>query len=804
MNLWADLSFGARMLWKRPGMTIAALLTLALGIGASSAVLTLIHSVILTPLPYSDPGRLVRVYESLPQFGWPQFSFSWPDYKDFRDRNRSFEEVAAYVPSSFSFAQRDTPEVIHGAAVTSSFWHLLGVTPSLGRTFLPDEDRVGDGAPVVILSDAVWARLFSRAPDVVGKNVIINNKPYQVIGVLKQEFHLHNNEEVWVPLGPDTPDKQRGNHGTTVFARLRKGVSLNSAASEATALAAQIAHQEAGDEDLRDIVLVTFNDWLVGADFRRALWLLAGAVGFVLLIAYSNVANLLLARAADRRREMAVRLALGATVGRLVRQLLVESSLIAALGGALGIVVGYWCIEGLKAFGGGRIPRLDQVALDSTIYIATFLLALICGIIFGAAPALRAARSNVQENLRTAGRSDSAGRGRDTLRSFLVVNEVALSLILFVGAGLLIRSYWIVANKTPGFESQNLVAARLNLPETHFTNRTESMGALNRLLERLHALPGVQNAAYADYVPFHEGVVSMEILFPGRAVTSSVAPSSDYRNVSAGFLETLGVPLLSGRTISAQDVAESRLVAVVSREFARLYFPDRDPLGQQFHPGGDAKDPPVTIVGVVGDAANSALENKPGAMMYFAGGQFTRFRATSLLVRGTAPASQVAGAIREAVHTEDPAIAVSNIQQMDAMVSASLTGRRFNLLLLDAFAGLAVMLAAVGVFGVMSYGVSQRTQEFGIRMALGAQRKDILQLTFSYGAKLVATGLVIGLSGALALTRLMSTMLYGINAQDPWTFLSVSIFFAAVAALACWIPARRASSVDPNICLKYE
>jgi putative ABC transport system permease protein len=802
-TFWQDVRYSLRMLRRGRWFTVIAVLTLALGIGAGSAILTLIRSVILNPLPYRDPARLVRLYESLPKFGWTYFTFSWPDYVDFRARNRGFEAVGACIPGNFNLMLKDRPEMVRGARANSSFWQALGIAPQRGRTFTSEDDR-GPGAPLVVLSDALWQRLFARDPEIVGKPITVNDRPFTVAGVMPVGFELSGHEEIWLTLGPDTADNGRGNHGITVVGRLKSGVSLAAATEDAKAVSAQLEKDHPGSNEGESILLVSITDWLVAKDFRRALWLLAGAVAFLLLIACSNVANLLLARASERRTEMAVRSALGARPMRLARQLLTESAMLSLLGGGLGAIVGAWCVAALKAFGGNSIPRLQHVSPDVAVFAATILIALLCGLTFGLAPAFRAARTDLNSDLKLSGRACAASRGKDLLRSLLVVSEVALSLVLLAGAGLLIRSYWLAVSINPGFPAQNLLTARFNVPRARYADPDQAIALLARVNARARALPGVQQAGFTDYAPFHDGNPSMEVYLEGRPATSANEPaSSGYRDVSPGYLEALGVPLLSGRTFTDRDSLPSApIVVVVSRAWTNRFFPGQDAVGRQFHPGDPAAKA-LTIIGVVGDAAYSNIEELPGPLMYFPP-QNQGYQAATFVVRSTAPTDQVVAALRDALRAEDPTLPLYGVQQMDALISTSLTGRKFNLLLLGSFAGLALLLAIGGVFGVVSYNISQRTQEIGIRMALGAQPRDILHLMLGQGMLPVVAGLGLGLAGALLLTRLLSGFLYAIPAHDPATYAGVAILFILIALVACALPARRAARLDPNAALRNE
>jgi putative ABC transport system permease protein len=801
-TLWQDIRHSFRVLAKGRGTTALAVLTLTLGIGACSAILTLVRSVVLNPLPYREPGQLVRLYESLPQFGWNNFTFSWPDYIDFRERNHSFQAVGAYVPGTFNLALKDRAEIAHGARVTSSFFDAVGVTAERGRTFSSPED-LGKGADVAVLSDSLWQRFFARDAEIVGKTFTIDDRPTIIVGVMPPDFELHNQEEIWLTLGPERGDNGRGNHGITVVGRLKPGVPLNVAAEDAKSVAGRLEKEFPGSNEGEGIQLVSFTDWLVTKDFRRALWLLSGAVAFLLLITGSNIANLLLARSSQRRTEMAIRSALGATPVRLMSQLLTESAMLSGIGGVLGVFAGAWLIYALKLFGSTRIPRLQQVTLDMGVFAATMALALICGLVFGLAPALRVARADVNSDLKQSGRTGSAGRPKDYLRSLLVVSEVTLSFVLLAGAGLLMHSYWLAVNVNPGFNAQNLLTARFSLPRPPYSDPAKTVAMLARVQERVGTIPGVDRVGFTDYAPFHDSNPMMEVHLDGEGQSANHAPaSSAYRDVSPGYLEALGVPLLAGRTFTANDTATAPPVAVVSRAFAQRFFPG-GAIGKVFHPG-DPKEKPVSIIGVAGDAAHLNIEEPAGPMFYLTALQNQWFQAATYIVRSSAPNDQVTNGIREALRVEDPALALFGVQQMDALIANSFTGRKFNLLLLGSFAGLALLLAVGGIFGVVSYTVTQRTQEIGIRMSVGAEPSDILRLMVGQGMLPVAIGLGLGILGALSLTRLMSSLLYSIPAHDPLTYVAVSTVFVAAALLACALPAYRAAHIDPMVALRRD
>jgi putative ABC transport system permease protein len=798
---WQDLRYSLRVLAKGRGFTLLVVFTLVLGIGACSAILTLLRKVIHDPLPYREPARLVRLYENLPQFGWTNFTFSWPDYADFRARNRSFLDIGAYVPGNFNVMVKDQPEMLRGARVSSSFFHVLDVNPQRGRV-LSSEDDVGAGSNVVVLSDAVWRRLFAHDPEAVGRVINVNDRSFTVVGVMPPDFKLNNEEEIWTTIGSDNADG-RGNHGVTVVGRLMPGVALSTATLDAKLVAAQLEKEYPETNGGESILPVSLSDWLVPAGFRRSLWLLAGAVALLLLVACSNVANLLLTRATERRTEMAVRSALGATPGRLARQLLTESAMLAAISGVLGVLFGAWCIDALKAFGHNRIPRLEHVGLDAGVFSLTMLIALLCGVGFGLAPALRMKRVELISDLKHSDRSGSVGRRKDVLRSVLVIGEVALSLILLSGAGLLIRSYWLAVNVNPGFVAQNVLTARFNVPRSHYPDRKQIGSLLVRLQNRARAIPGVDRVGFTDYAPFHDGSPSIEVYVDPQSPNIANSPaSSDYRDVSPGYLEALGVPLLAGRTITMQDSVGVPAVSVVSRGFAQRFFSDGEAVGKEFHPG-DPTEKPVTIVGVVGDVAHSNVEEIPNPVVYFSGLQRQGYQAVTFVLRGFVPAGQIASGFREILHAEDPALPLYGVQQMDALISTSLSDSKFNLLLLGSFAGLALLLASSGIFGVVWHSVTQRTKEIGIRMALGAQPSDILRLVIGQSMLPVGSGICIGVVGALWLTRLMSSLLYGIASNDPETFVGVTIAFAILAILACALPAYSATRLNPLDALRW-
>ncbi|MGH9796190.1 MAG: ABC transporter permease, partial [Candidatus Acidiferrales bacterium] len=690
-NWIADLLYSLRLLRKSPGFTLAAMLTLALGIGANAAVFSILNAVMLRPLPFPEPERLVRLWESNPQRGWPFFSASQPNFLDWRERNRSFERLAASSGWTFNLSGVDEPERISGLRVSHDFFPLLGAQPALGRNFLPEEDAAGASARVVLMTHGLWQRRFGADPAIVGKTVRLNELQYTVIGVLPQDFRWGAND-LFIPLMADR-NQNRSDHRLSVFGRLKTGVTLPQAHAEMEAVAGQLAQQYPDSNGGWTVRARSFYDWLIPEESRSAIYVLLGAVALVLLIACANVANLMLARATARRREIAIRTAMGASGARLVRQLLTESVLLAMLGGAAGLLFAYWGLELAGVTSGDTLPRADEISLDYRVLLFTLGVSLLTGILFGLAPALQASRTDLNETLKESGRS-SAAAVRNRTRSVLVVTEVALSLVLLVGVGLLLRSFGELLQVQPGYNTQNLLTANISLPDGKYPTEKEFVAFHTQLLARLRALPGVQAASLASGIPMDRGGTSMEVHIQGRPTADGQQPSAQWRLVAPGYFEAMGIPLLAGRDLNQFDLAPgSRQLrgAVISEEMARRYWPNEDPVGRQFHPWATS-NPPVTIVGVAGNVRMFGLEAEPDPVVYlnFAAGTWNPM---TIVMRTESDPRGYANALRAEVRALDASLPLASIRTMDDLVERSLAPRRFNMTLLGIFGGVALVLA---------------------------------------------------------------------------------------------------------------
>lgn len=805
-TLWQDLRYGLRMLLKRPGFTAVAVLTLALGIGANTAIFSVVSALLLRPLPYAQPERLVWIDELSPQHtGEP---IPGPHFLEWAEQHQTLERLAAYGEQNLTLTGAGEPERLECGRVSAEFFPTLGVRPFLGRNFLPDEDQPGRDR-VMIISHSLWQRRFNSDPGMIGQPVSLDDQSYLVIGVLPADFRFFEPFELWTPLALDA-QQERGNQMISmlsVIARLKSGVTREQAQAELETIARSYESTKGqnmpffGDNRVR---LTPLHEQLV-ANVRLALLVLLGAVGLILLIACANVANLLLARATTRQKEVAIRAALGASRWRVIRQMLTESLLLACCGGALGLVLALWVTDLLGAlslasmFGG--ISHLAQVGIDFRVLIFTLLVSLVTGLLFGLAPAFQCSRTNLSESLKEGWKGSSFHRG--ALRHRLLVTEVALTVVLLAGAGLLVRSFLNLRQIRPGFQPENLLTLRVSLPRPRYQERLQRMQFYRRVLQRISSLPGVESVGAINHLPLTDFSFAAMVRVEGRLGSASENQKmTPLGQVSSDYFRVMGIPLRTGRVFDERDTAESPSAVVINEALARQLFPDKDPLGKRLivpgAPGGVA-----AVVGIVGNVRHKGLDQEVTAEAYIPYLQNPP-GAMTLVIRSAADPLNLTGAVREVVRAVDKDQPVHDVQTMEQRLSGSVASRRFNLLLFGAFALLALTLAAVGVYGVMAYSVTQRTHEIGIRMALGAQPGDVVRLVISQGIKLTLTGIVIGLVASFALTRLISSMLLGVSATDPATYVAVASLLTGVALLACYIPARRATKVDPVIALRYE
>ena len=792
-----DGRYAVRQLTKSPGFAAVAILTMALGIGATSAMFSVINGVLLRPLPFPDSDALVRVNEIVPQYG--SFSVAPASFLDWRAQSTSFEQIVALTSGDATFNGADGPERIVSAAVSWDFFDLLRTQPILGRTFRAEEDLPGKN-DVIVLSHNMWQRRFGGDQNVVGRAITLSGRPATIVGVMPSGFGFPGTAEYWFPIALNPSKASRGGHFLAVFARLKPGVSVSQAGAEMKTIAERLAKQypeSSADESAEVIPLL---EQIVG-NIRQPLFALLAAVGVVVLIACVNVANLLLVRAAVREKEIAIRTALGAGRGRLVRQMLAESLILSVAGGALGVLLAYLAIKPIQTLSAGSIPRVQSVSIDAAVLLFAFGVSVITGIIFGLAPAWQASRGGVAAVMKEGGRSSATGGGRWTRGTLLVV-EVALSLVLLVGAALLLRSFARLTNVDPGFRPDNVLAFRVSLPAVSYPEDHNRVAFFENLLARLETHPQIRSAGMVQTLPMR-GDYMLSFTVQGRpAPKPGEGPSANHRVVSPHYFSALGIPLKRGRSFTERDVEKSPLVAVVDEAFVRKHFPDEDPIGRGIDIGNGA-DGYYEIVGVVGSVRYDGLDASADPTMYVPFRQDV-FSSMWVVAQAEGDPTHIMPVARQVVREIDPGLPTYSATPLATVVSASVGQRRFSMLLLGAFAMVALFLAAVGIYGVVAYSVSQRTQEIGVRIAIGAERRDVLTLIVGGGMKLALAGVVIGLAGALALSRYIATMLFDVTRFDPASYGATAAMLLAIAVLACYMPARRAMKVDPIIAMRQE
>ena len=802
-SFWKDVRFGLRTLAKSPGTTLAALLALALGIGANTAIFSVVNSVLLQPMPYPDSERLVLVWESNPELGFPRFTVAPPNFLDWRQQSRSFEDLAAVEFARFSLTGGEQPQAVQGARVSSSFFRLMRSEPSPGRGFRPEEDRPG-APPVAVISRALWQSRFGSDPAVVGQPIQIDGQSHTVVGIAPEGFDFPFDRQIWVPITADLASQGRGAHYLLVIGRLKDGVSAEEAGTEIGGIAGRLAKAYPDSNSGWGAYVVPLHESAV-ENIKPALVILLVFVSFVLLIACANVANLLLARVVAREREIALRTALGAGRTRLIRQMLTETLVLFLSGGALGLLLAYWGTKALIALNPEGIPRAEEIGLDGGVLLFTLLVSLATGLLFGLVPALSAAGRQLVESLKEGGRAMAGGvRGR-FVRNTLIAGQVALTLILLVGAGLLIQSFARLQAVDPGFQPEGVLAVSYSLPQSSYAE-PQQIAFAQQLLERVQALPGVTSAATVYPLPLSGENMVLAFAVEGRpAPPPNEVPSANVRAISTGYFRTMGIPILEGRAFTDRDDRRAPRVAIINRTMAKRVWSGESALGKRFtfdDPGQpDAQW--LTVVGVVGEVRHATLSQEAGSEAYWPQYQNPIADAT-VMVRTASDPTALAGPIREQVKALDPNLPVDQIRTLDDLVTASLSQSRFKTVLLSIFAGLALVLAAVGIYGVVSYSVSQRTHEIGIRMALGAERRSVLRLVVRQGMALVLAGLAVGLAGAWFGSRYLEDQVYGVSAKDPVTFLAVPLVLAAVALIANYLPARRATRVDPLVALRRD
>ena len=796
-----DIRYGLRGLLKRPGFTAIALIALALGIGANTAIFSLVNAVVLKPLPYSDPDRLVWVWGNI-RNGGNRASVAPLDYLDYRNQNKTFEHFAASstLPLPANLTGSGEPERLSASVITGNYFDAFGVRPALGRGFTLENEKSGQDQ-VTVLSHAFWQARFAGDPNIVGKTITLDGIAFEVVGVMPAEVNLPQAVQLWIPMNFDAdPDmKQRFAHFLRPIGKLKPGVTLAQAQADTDIIARQLEQQFPDSNTGWNLRLVSLREQLVGSS-QTTIFILFGAVGFVLLIACANVANLLLVRAAARAKEIAMRTALGASRMRIIRQMITESLLLAIVGGALGALLATWGVEVLVSLSEGSIPRTANVKVDATVLGFTLLLSVLTGVLFGLAPAFRMMKVNLIDSLKdgTRGAGESAFRNRT--RSLLVVFESAVAVMLLIGAGLLVRSLIALQDVDPGFDANNVLTLRIDLARKKYDAPEKAANFFEQLETRLNGLPGVEPVGFVTELPLSGQLNDLPFTVEGRPpVAVNDAFGADFRRVNQNYFSTFRIPLLRGRNFTEQEVRQGANVVIVSQQLVDAVFPKEEALGKRLI--SVIGKEPYEIIGIVGDIRHNSLGNQPAPAMYFPTRQVG---GTNVVIRTQGDPLSIVSGVRKEVNALDRDQPIAAIRPMTEWLATSVAAPRYRTTLLALFAALAMILAATGIYGVMSYSVAQRTHEIGVRMALGARRLDVLKLVVRQGMLLTLIGVVLGLGGAFALTRVMSTLLFGVTAKDPVTFGAVAALLLAVAFIACFVPARRATKVDPLVALRYE
>jgi putative ABC transport system permease protein len=810
-TLIKDLRYAVRSLLKQPGFTAIAIITLALGIGANTAMFSVINAVLLRPLPYHEPERLVTIWEESPQRGLYEMPISFANFRDWQDQNHSFEQIAAYTFTNLNLTDAGEPARLSTVRTSANLFPLVGATPLLGRGFLPEEDK--DGANhVVMLSHGLWQSRFGSDATIVGKSLTLNNQSYTVVGVMPASFQfpvgfgylgkvLNDPTDLYVPIAANRNETERGNFSFFALGRLKPGVTINQARADMTTIESRLEQEYRDNNAGIGISLVATQEQTVKR-IRPALLVLLGAVAFLLLIACANIANLLLARAASRQKEIAIRTALGASRSSVLRLLLTESLLLSLAGGSLGLLLAVWGTNALMAMAPDNIPRLNEVGLDAQVFGFTLAVSILTGIFFGLIPTLQASKPDLNEALKDSSRGSSGGAAGKSLRGALVSAEVALSLVLLIGAGLMIKSFVRLQQMNLGFNPDQVLTVNLSLSRFRYPEERQQVAFYQEALARLQSVPGVQSAAATTGLPLTVDLSGSDFRIEGRPEPEAGKEMIIHtRSVSPGYFKTLGISLVKGRDFSDRDKSDAPGAAIINNDLARIYFPSEDPIGKRitFNEGKSW----LSIVGIIGDVKQLGLDSNADPEVYFPYLQATSPRM-SIVVRTASDPLSMTAAVKSQIQAIDKDLPITNAKTMQQLLAESISGRRFNMLLLAIFATVSLALAIVGIYGVMSYAVSQRTQEIGIRMALGAQAIDVLKLVVKNGMSLALIGVALGLAGAFALTRLLASLLFQVTPTDGATFSGVAICLIVVALLACYIPARRATKVDPLVALRNE
>lgn len=796
-----DIRYGFRTLMRNPGLTAVMVLALALGIGANTAIFSVVNAVLLNPLPYAEPERIVWIWGYNAPRGAFNASISAPDFIDYRDDSQSFEQLAAFtaLPTGITLTGADQPERIDALVVSTGFFESLGAQPAMGRTFISEEEQAGKHN-VVVISHGLWQRRLGLDPEIIGKSLTLNGGSFTIVGVMGADFKFPVQVDLWAPIvfHPLDPTS-RGRHWLRAIGRLKPGVTVEQAQSEIDAIALGLAEQYPDTNVDYTAKLVPLRERIVGS-VQPAILMLLGAVGFVLLIACANVANLLLARAATRHREIAIRMALGATRSRLIRQLLTESLMLSMLGGTVGLLLALWGVDLLAAVTPGDIPRVDEIGIDGRVLAFTIAVSLFTGLLFGLVPALQASKPDLNESLKEGSKTSSTGARRNQVRSLLVVSEIALSLVLLIGTGLMIKSFMQLQRVEPGFDPANVLTMQLSLPPATYREDHQYVAFYQQLFEQIKATAGVKSAGAISELPLTRQRNDAPFTIEGQPpLPTGKQPVADVRTITPDYFSAMGIPLLRGRHFTDADTQQSAKVIIINDTLAQEFFGDEDPIGKRI-----TIDPTTyQIIGIARGVRHRGLRGQPFREIYFSYYQDPR-TAMNLVVRTTGDPLSLASVVQNHVKAIDKDQPVSNITTMEQLVASSIAQPRFHMSLLGIFAAVALVLAVVGIYGVMNYSVTQRTHEIGIRLALGAGARDIFRLVVGQAALMTLLGVALGLAASFALTRLISAMLFGVSPTDPFVFAALSAVLAGVALGASFIPARRAIRVDPVVALRHE
>ena len=810
-TLFKDVRHGIRSLLKHPGFTTIAVVTLALGIGANTAIFSVINAVLLRPLPYHEPDRLVTIWEEMPQRGMYEIPVSFANLRDWVDQTKTLDQISSYTFTNLNLSGVGEPARLGAVRSSANLFSLVGAAPLLGRLFLPEEDKEGANR-VVILGHALWQSRFGSDSAIIGRSLTLDNQKHTVVGVMPSGFQfpvgfgylgkvLNDPIDLYVPLAATGKELGRGHYSFFAMGRLKPGITIDQARAEMTTIEGRLEQQYPDTNTGIGIKLVPTQEQTVKA-IRPALLVLLGAVAFLLLIACANIANLMLARGASRQKELAIRAALGASRLRVVRLLLSESLMLSLAGGCLGLLLAVWGTNALVALAPDNIPRLNEVGVDARVFGFTLAVSLVTGIVFGLVPALHAAKPDLNEALKEGLRGSMGSASGKRTRSVLVVVEVALSLVLIIGAGLMIKSFLRLQQMNIGFNPDHVLAVSVSLPSSRYPEDRQQVAFFQEALERLQSLPGIQSAGATTGLPLTLDIHGSDFRIEGHPEPEAGKEMIiNTRSVSPGYFRTLGISLIKGRDFSDRDKSEAPAAAIINDELARIYFPGEDPIGKRI--SFDDRQSWISIVGIIGDVKQLGLDSSAKPEVYFPYLQVVA-PEMSLVIRTSSNPLSLAAALKSQIQVIDKDLPIDDAKTMQQLLAESSSGRRFNMLLLSVFAAVALVLAIVGIYGVMSYTVARRTHEIGIRVAVGAQPLDVFRMVIGQGMKLAIIGVACGLVGAFGLTRLMTTMLFGVEPTDPATFVSIAVLLTGVTLVACYIPARRATKVDPLVALRYE